>query len=210
VTRWATFDCYGTLIDWERGIRSALGRVFGNDAGFERYHELEREIQRAQPVLAYRDVMTEAMSRLGASNRDALVLAESLRSWEPFPEVRDALAEARRRGWKLAILSNSDPPQIEASKTKLGVPFEATIVAGQIASYKPAHRHWEEFWSRTGADRARHVHVGASIYHDAVPARELGLPFVWINRLGETSDVPTRELPDLARLPPTLDELLPP
>jgi 2-haloacid dehalogenase len=153
--------------------------------------------------------VTAAMSRLGAAEADARVLAESLPSWEPFPEVTAALEDARSRGWRLAILSNSDPPQIEASKAKLGVPFDETVVAGQIASYKPAHRHWEEFWSRTGADRSRHVHVGASLFHDAAPARELGLPFVWINRLDETSDLPTHELPDLSRLGEVLDELVP-
>jgi 2-haloacid dehalogenase len=207
--RWATFDCYGTLIDWDAGTRAALRGVFGDDDAFDRYHELERAIQRDDPALQYRDVMTEAMRRLGASDDDAPALAESLPSWEPFPEVPPALAEARDRGWKLAILSNSDPAQIEASKAKLGVPFDETVVAGAIGSYKPAHRHWEEFWARTGADRSRHVHVGASLYHDAAPARELGLPFVWINRLGETSELPTRERPDLAGLAETLDELVP-
>jgi 2-haloacid dehalogenase len=209
-TRWATFDCYGTLIDWNAGIRGALRRVFGDDSSFERYHELEREIQRERPALAYREVMTEAMRRLGASDADAPALADSLPEWEPFPEVPASLGDLRERGWKLAILSNSDPPQIEASKAKLGVPFDETVVAGEIGSYKPAHRHWEEFWSRTGADHARHVHIGASLFHDAEPARELGLPFVWINRLGESSDVPTRELHDLSRLPETLDELVSP
>jgi len=207
-TRWATFDCYGTLIDWDAGIRGALTRVCGDDSSFERYHELEREIQRERPALAYREVMTEAIRRLGASDADAPALADSLPEWEPFPEVPASLGELRERGWKLAILSNSDPPQIEASKAKLGVPFDETVVAGEIRSYKPAHRHWEEFWSRTGADHARHVHVGASLFHDAEPARELGLPFVWINRLGESSEVPTRELHDLSRLPETLDELV--
>jgi 2-haloacid dehalogenase len=190
--RWATFDCYGTLIDWNGGIRRALARVFGEERADEllaRYHELEPELER-DGKLSYAEVMTAA-------------------SWEPFPEVTAALADARARGWKLAILSNSDPPQIEASKAKLGVPFDETVVAGQIASYKPAHRHWEEFWSRTGADRSGHVHVGASLFHDAVPARELGLPFVWINRLGESSDVPTRELTDLSRLGEVLDDLVP-
>jgi 2-haloacid dehalogenase len=182
--------------------------VFGDDSSFERYHELEREIQRERPALAYREVMTEAMRRLGASDADAPAFADSLPEWEPFPEVPASLGELRERGWKLAILSNSDPPQIEASKAKLGVPFDETVVAGEIRSYKPAHRHWEAFWSRTGADHARHVHVGASLFHDAEPARELGLPFVWINRLGESSEVPTRELHDLSRLPETLDELV--
>ena len=211
MTRWATFDCYGTLIDWNGGIRGTLARVFGDDRTdelIERYHELEPEIER-DGTLSYRDVMTEAMRRLGAPPGQETTLADSLPSWDPFAEVPVSLAELRERGWRLAILSNSDPPQIEASKAKLGVPFDETIVAGEIGSYKPAHRHWDEFRARTGADRARHVHVGASLFHDAAPARELGLPFVWINRLGETSDLPTRELPDLSRLPETLDELVP-
>jgi len=209
VTRWATFDCYGTLIDWDGGTRAALRDVFGDDAAFDRYHELEREIQREEPGLSYRGVATEAMRRLGASDADAPRLPDSLPSWRPFPEVPQSLDEVRAHGWKTAILSNSDPPQIEASKARIGVPFDETVVAGAIGSYKPAHRHWEEFWSRTGADRARHVHVGASIYHDAEPARELGLPFVWINRVGESSELPTRELRDLSGLAAVLDELVP-
>jgi len=208
--RWATFDCYGTLIDWNAGIRGALAGIFGEDRADDllaRYHELEPELEH-DGSRSYAEVMTEAMRRLGASEDDAASLAESLPSWDPFPEVRGVLAELRLREWWLAILSNSDPPQIEASKAKLGVPFDVTVVAGEIGSYKPAHRHWEEFYARSGAAPERHVHVGASVFHDAVPARELGIPFVWINRLGETSDVPVRELPDLTRLPATLDELV--
>jgi len=209
--RWATFDCYGTLIDWNAGIRGALAGIFGEDRADDllaRYHELEPELEH-DGSRSYAEVMTEAMRRLGAWEDDAASLAESLPSWDPFPEVRGVLAELRLREWWLAILSNSDPPQIEASKAKLGVPFDVTVVAGEIGSYKPAHRHWEEFYARSGAAPERHVHVGASVFHDAVPARELGIPFVWINRLGETSDVPVRELPDLTRLPATLDELVP-
>jgi 2-haloacid dehalogenase len=208
--RWATFDCYGTLIDWNAGIRGALADVFGEDGADDllaRYHELEPELEH-DGSRSYAEVMTEAMRRLGASEDDAVSLADSLPSWEPFPEVRAVLAELRVREWWLAILSNSDPPQIEASKAKLGVAIDVTVVAGEIGSYKPAHRHWEEFYARSGAAPDRHVHVGASVFHDAVPARELGIPFVWINRLAETSDVPVRELPDLTRLPATLDELV--
>jgi 2-haloacid dehalogenase len=210
--RWATFDCYGTLIDWDAGIRGALTRVFGDDALFARYHELERDLQRERPTAPYREVMTEAMIRLGASEEDAPALADSLPSWEPFPEVSDALADARDRGWRLAILSNSDPPQIEASKAKLSVPFDETVVAGDIGSYKPALRHWDEFRSRTDAARGRWVHIGASLFHDIAPARELGLPSVWINRLGEQARAgirPSRELPSLTGLADTLDELVP-
>jgi 2-haloacid dehalogenase len=209
--RWASFDCYGTLIDWNAGIRGALADVFGEhraDDLLMRYHGLEPELEH-DGARSYAEVMTEAMRRLGAPDERAPALAGSLPSWEPFPEVPAVLAQLRQRGWSLAILSNSDPPQIEASKAKLGVPFEMTVVAGEIGSYKPALRHWEEFRARSGAAPERHVHVGASLFHDAVPARELGIPFVWINRLGEASDVPVRELPDLTRLPATLDELVP-
>jgi 2-haloacid dehalogenase len=211
VTRWATFDCYGTLIDWNGGIRAALADVFGEervDELLERYHELEPELEE-DGSRSYREVLTEAMRRLGAPAGQETALADSLPSWEPFPEVPAALAEARTRGWKLAILSNSDPPQIEGSKAKLGVAFDETVVAGAIGSYKPALAHWHEFSARTGADPSRHVHVAASLFHDIAPANELGLPSVWINRLGETSDAPTRELPDLSPLGETLDELVP-
>ena len=212
MTRWATFDCYGTLIDWNGGIRAELARVFGEDRADEqlhRYHELEPELER-DGTLTYREVMTEAMRRLGAPAGEEAGLADSLPRWQPFPEVTAALEEARSRGWKLAILSNSDLDLIEASKRLLGVPFDETVVAGDIGSYKPAHRHWQEFSARTGADPSRHVHVAASLFHDVVPATALGLPTVWINRLGEQADPePTRELSDLVSLPDVLDELRP-
>jgi 2-haloacid dehalogenase len=93
---------------------------------------------------------------------------------------------------------------------QIGVPFDEVVVAQEIGSYKPAHRHWEEFFARTRAPREGHVHVAASLFHDVVPATELGLVTVWINRLGEQAPVqPTRELPDLLQLPETLDELVP-
>ena len=145
---------------------------------------------------------------LPEGERDAF--ARALLRWEPFAEVPDALAEARGRGWSLAILSNTDRDLIEASMGRIGVPFELAIVASEIGSYKPGHHHWEEFFSRTGANRDRHVHVAASLFHDIAPARDLGLRSIWINRLDERADPePTRELPDLARLPETLDELVP-
>jgi 2-haloacid dehalogenase len=211
MTRWATFDCYGTLIDWNGGIRAELARVFGGERADEqlhRYHELEPELE-ADGSLSYREVMTEAMRRLGAPAGEESGLAESLPRWQPFPEVRAALTEARDHGWKLAILSNTDPDYIAASKELLGVPFDETIVASEIGSYKPALRHWQEFASRTGADPATHIHVAASLFHDIAPANELGLQSVWINRLGETPGPrPTAELPDLAGLPETLDRLV--
>jgi 2-haloacid dehalogenase len=213
MARWATFDCYGTLIDWQAGIRGELARVFGEDradAQLAQYHELEPELQRTG-ILSYREVMTEAMRRLGAPAGEEEGLADSLPSWNPFPDVAPALEDLWRRGWQLAILSNSDRDLIAASKDRIGVPFDQTVVAQEIQSYKPAHRHWEEFYVRTGADPARHAHVAASLFHDIEPASALGLPTVWINRLGETAGrlKPTKELPDLSGLPDVLDELVP-
>jgi 2-haloacid dehalogenase len=211
--RWATFDCYGTLIDWNGGIRTELARVFGEeeaDAKLRRYHELEPELER-DGTRTYRAVMTEAMRELGAPDGAEHGLAESLPAWRAFPEVPGALDELRRRGWRLAILSNTDDDLIAASQVQIGVPFDEVVVAQEIGSYKPAHRHWEEFFARTRAPREGHVHVAASLFHDVAPANELELTSVWINRLGETSrdDArPTRELADLHALPETLDELV--
>jgi 2-haloacid dehalogenase len=209
--RWATFDCYGTLIDWNGGIRRELVRVFGEDKAderLERYHELEPALQ-VGGTRSYREVMTEAMRKLGAPDDEVAGLAEALRSWGPFPEVRAALEETRSRGWKLAILSNTDRDFIDASMERIGVPFELAIVASEIGSYKPGLAHWSRFFEETGAPRETHVHVAQSHFHDVVPASELGLRTVWINRYGEQREPPpTRELADLSRLPETLDELV--
>jgi 2-haloacid dehalogenase len=209
--RWATFDCYGTLIDWNGGLRRELARVFGDDEADERlarYHELEPGLQ-ADGQRSYREVMTDAMRALGAPGNEAAALAESLPSWEPFPDVRPALQAARARGWKLAALSNTDRDLIEASLTRIGVPFELAIVASEIGSYKPAHAHWSRFFDQTGASREQQVHVAQSYFHDIVPANDLGLRSIWINRNGERHEPPpTRELDDLSRLPDTLDELV--
>jgi 2-haloacid dehalogenase len=209
--RWATFDCYGTLIDWNAGIRRELARVFGEDradALLVRYHVLEAQLE-ANGKLSYRAVLTQAMRGLGAPPGEENVLAQSLPNWEPFPEVPAALQEARSRSWKLAILSNTDRDFIDASMQNLGVPFELAIAASEIGSYKPAHRHWERFFDQTQAPRESHVHVAASLFHDIAPANELGLRSVWINRLGELPEPrPSRELRDLDHLPDTLDELV--
>jgi len=216
--RWATFDCYGTLVDWNAGIGAELVRLLGGDrdAPLARYHEVEPRIQREHPDWSYRDVMAAVLAELASEAGVSLAdeehdaLGRSLPSWPVFDEVPAALAEAHERGWQLVALSNSDRDFIDASMRAIGVPFSGAIVASEIGSYKPAHGHWRAFYESTAADPNRHVHVAQSHFHDIVPANELGIPSVWINRLGERAEPrPTRELPDLHGLADVLDELRP-
>jgi 2-haloacid dehalogenase len=216
--RWATFDCYGTLIDWNGGILRELERLFGVQPAprlLERYHEFEPEVEQ-DGSLSYHAVLTETLIRVAEEEGlpipegESDALARSLPEWEPFPEVHGALAELRDRGWNLVILSNSDRDLITESMKRIGVPFDLAIVAGELGSYKPATAHWEHFFESTTADKDHHVHVAASLLHDIAPARKLGLKSVWINRLGEQPEPkPDRELSDLSELPDTLDELVP-
>jgi 2-haloacid dehalogenase len=213
VDRWATFDCYGTLIDWNAGIGRELERLFGAARGGEllhTYHELEPQIQREDPGRSYREVMAVALARLGAPADEEDALGRSLPRWEPFPEVPAALEAARAHGWRLAVLSNTDRDFLDASLDSIGVEFEQTIVASEIDSYKPAPAHWDEFFARSGAERDRHVHVAASLFHDIAPATALGLRAIWINRLGEEPEPqPDVELHTLAGLADSLDALVP-
>ena len=216
--RWATFDCYGTLVDWNTGIRRELERLLGVERADEllvRYHEIERELQVASPGASYREVLTLALERLANETGLSLPegetssLARSLPSWPVFEDVRSGLGEARERGWRLGILSNTDRDLIDASMVEIGIAFHPVVVAGEIGSYKPAKRHWEVFRQETGDD-CRHVHVAQSLFHDIVPASELGIPTIWINRQDEPEDSrPTVTLPGVATLADALDALVP-
>jgi 2-haloacid dehalogenase len=217
--RWATFDCYGTLVDWNAGIRAELGRLFGASAGerlLSRYHAIEPRIQDEHPGWSYRQVMAAVLAELASETGEAPpageedALGRSLPDWPAFAEVPRALAEARRRGWRLFALSNSDRDLIDASLRSIGVPFDGAIVASELGSYKPAPGHWAAFYETTGADKKRHVHVAQSHFHDIAPASELGIRSIWINRLGERCEpAPTRELPSLDGLADVLEELVP-
>ena len=215
--RWATFDCYGTLVDWNGGLWTEFATVWpdaNTDRLLELYHHVEPLIEE-DGDLTYDEVLVRALAAVGAIAGEAVpigrehALAESLPSWPTFPEVPGALSDLRGRGWKLAALSNTDPELLATSIEAIGVPFDIAITAREAGSYKPAPGHWERFFADTGATRARHVHVAASLFHDIAPASEMGMKAVWVNRLEEESDLPrAAELPDLTRLPDTLDELV--
>jgi 2-haloacid dehalogenase len=216
--RWATFDCYGTLIDWDRGIQRALERVWPDESAdrlFHRYHDVEPRAQAGRDV-PYRQVLRETLAAIAEAEEldlppgDEDALARALPSWRPFPEVTASLADLRERGWRIGILSNSDPDLLDSSLKTIGVEVDIRITAAEARAYKPAFAHWDTFFRTTMADRERHVHVAASLYHDVEPCAQLGLPCVWINRLDESSDLPRAgELFNLATLPGTLDALVP-
>jgi len=216
--RWATFDCYGTLVDWLGGVRATLERLWPDPDGdllLQSYMRIEPRVQEGRGI-PYAEVMAQTMAgvagELGLTvpEGEADALASSLPSWRVFPEVPASLTELHDAGWKLAILSNTDPGLLDASIAAVGVEIDERVVASDIGSYKPAFGHWEAFFRRTDAERVRHVHVAASLFHDIEPCAMLGLPAVWIDRLGEASMVPrSATLPDLSDLAATLDRLVP-
>lgn len=217
--RWATFDCYGTLIDWNRGVGDGLSELWPDvprERLVGRYHEIEPDVE-TDGRLTYREVLTTVARRIAREDGlplaelDADVLARTLARWPPFPEASATLQELRDRGWRLGILSNADPDLLASSIVQLGVQPDVAITASEIGSYKPAHGHWRAFRERTGARPDRHVHVAASLFHDIAPASELDISAVWINRLGERSGIPrAAELSDLSDLADTLEGLVGP
>jgi len=190
-----TFDCYGTLIDWERGIADAFAAAAHADgvrldraAVLGAYHELEPRIQ-AERYRSYREVLALAAravaERLGwslAPGRERF-LAESLPSWPPFPDTNAALRRLKDAGHQLIILSNVDDDLLAGTRKHLAVEFDAAITAQQVGSYKPAPGHFTAARARVG--NARWAHVAQSYFHDVQPARAIGVPSVWINRRAE-------------------------
>ena len=210
---WCTFDCYGTLIDWEGGITAALlpffDRPVDQDALAKEYIETEASVE-AGEYLRYRDILDRAgtalLRRHGIDRPSRL--AASLPEWTAFAEVPSSLRELQAAGRKIAILSNVDRDLIATSIPKLGIVPDLIVTAEDVGSYKPAAGHWSRFAELTGASTADTVHVGASQYHDMVPAAALGYRTVFIDRHGEPLlSTPTRVLRDLAPLARTIAEL---
>jgi 2-haloalkanoic acid dehalogenase type II len=189
-----TFDCYGTLIDWERGIASAFQREAGRsgaapDAGaiIAAYHADEPLVE-STSYLPYRDVLTETARRVAArlglpvEPGRAAFLAESLPQWQPFADTNQALGRLARQ-YRLGILSNVDDDLLAMTRRHFSVEFDIIVTAEQVGSYKPAHNHFLE--ARRRAGEARWLHAAQSYFHDVVPARALDIPVAWVNRKQE-------------------------
>jgi len=190
-----TFDCYGTLIDWEDGINTAFaaaaaidGRHLDRAQVLKVYAELEPRVE-AETYRHYRDVLTETAQRVAAhfgwplSHERAAFLADSLPRWPAFADTNQALERLVTAGYSLGILSNVDDDLLAGTRHHFTVTFDLTITAQQVGSYKPAHRHFTEARQRIGAKRW--LHAAQSYFHDVIPARSLGIPVAWINRQQE-------------------------
>ena len=188
-----TFDCYGTMIDWESGIFSALRPILAAHKKnipdlmlLELYSELEASAEKGE-FLRYRDVLQSVVrgfgQRLGFSPADTEVgsLPKSLATWQPFPDTVEALRKLKAR-YQLAVVSNVDDDLFASTAPKLGVAFDQVITAQQARCYKPCIRMFELAEERIGVSREHWLHVGQSIYHDVIPAQSLGIATVRVNR----------------------------
>ena len=192
-----SFDCYGTLIDWEAGISAVLvpwarrsGVELDRERLLEAYAAAEARAEHEHPTELYREILARSFRLLGeavggrVSDADAAALATSVPAWPAFEDSHDALAALGQR-FKLIILSNVDRVSFAGSEQRLGVEFTRVLTAEEIGSYKPSPRNFEALLAeaeRLGVGRGRLLHVAQSLFHDHVPAKQAGLPTVWINR----------------------------
>ncbi len=211
---WVSFDCYGTLVDWESGIATAFaaaaaaarrGRDLDRRELLAAYHEVEPAVQ-AERYRSYREVLSETACRVARrfawelSAEQAEFLPRSIGDWPPFPDTRPALGRLRTAGLRLGVLSNVDRDLLALTLRGL-VPFDLVVTAEDVRAYKPAAAHFVEA-RRVIGDRPW-LHAAQSLFHDVVPANRLGIPVVWINRTGERPRPearPDREFSTLAEL----------
>jgi 2-haloalkanoic acid dehalogenase type II len=212
--RVVTFDCYGTLIDWETGIWNAFREAASHDGVtldreklITAYHAIEPEVE-SEPFRPYRDVLAETARRVAArcgwtiSTDRAAFLPASVGAWPPFADTNAAL-ERLAGTRRLGILSNVDEDLLEQTRSGLSVEFDFWVTADRVESYKPDLAHFEAARPYVG-DPAGWLHVAQSLFHDVAPANCVNVPVVWVNRKGEErppdGPLPDREVPDLASL----------
>ncbi len=215
-----TFDCYGTLVDWETGILEALRPVLGargiarpEEELLERFARLETAIE-AGAFLRYREVLERVLAGFGrdlgfeTAAAERAAFAASVERWPPFPDTVPSLSALAGR-YRLAVVSNVDDDLFAGTARRLGVAFDVVVTAEQVGSYKPAPAHFHEALRRLALPREKVLHVAQSRYHDIAPARALGIHSVWVNRrsgregagaTAPSSARPDLEVPDLREL----------
>jgi len=187
-----SFDCYGTLIDWELGMKNALRELAEKkDISIDiekvpgKYIKIELEVEKER-YRKYSEILTISLKRflkeVELKPEEEKIFVNTLPKWPPFPETREVLRELKNRGYKLAILSNIDEDMIKKSIDLIGIEFDGVITAEQTRSYKPSHKHWERMLEIFKIPKEKILHVAASYVHDIIPAHELGIKTAWINR----------------------------
>lgn len=215
---WLSFDCYGTLVDWETGITDAVAAIFARHRVRKSREEIlalfadaEPKVQSSGEFLEYRRVLRDVMQIMAwevsirLRPEEAEALPDFLPQWPIFPEAPESLKQLQSR-YKLAIISNVDDELFQRSEEALGIKFSAVITSQQARSYKPDLNNFHEAQERMGIERDRWLHVGESLYHDIGPANRLGIDSVWVKRPDRgggtrpTDAVPSLTVPDLNAL----------
>ena len=215
---WLSFDCYGTLVDWETGISDAVATIFARHRVRKSRDEIlalfaasEPRVQSSGEFLDYRRVLRDVMQIMAwevsirMRPEEAEALPDSLPQWPIFPEAPESLKQLQSR-YKLAIISNVDDDLFTQSERALGIKFDAVITSQQARNYKPNLRSFELAQERMGVERDRWLHVGESLYHDIGPANRLGVDSAWVKRPDRgggtrpTDAVPSLTVPDLTAL----------
>ena len=215
--KWLTFDCYGTIADWNTGMGGPLQKIAGRDASrlLSAYHQAELELEAGPGWMPYREVLTAGLA--SAARHEGITLpaggeATFVRAWPDMPVFEDAapaLSALRDQGWRLAILTNCDDDLFAVTRTRLPVPFDMVVTAQQVGSYKPDLGHFRAFADKTGVSKADWVHVANSWVHDILPAARLGLRSVWVDRdrTGHPAKLAERRITAMRRLPETVADV---
>ena len=218
--KWLTFDCYGTVADWNTGMGRALTGLAGvseADAGrlLAAYHQAELEIEAGPGWRPYREVLTAGLARAAAREQVRLPRGGEeafVRAWPDMPVFGDAgaaLNALRERGWRLAFLTNCDEDLFATTRARLPAPFDLWVTAEEVRSYKPDLAHFRTFAEKTGATAANWIHVGCSWVHDMLPAARMGLRSVWVDRdlTGHPAKLADRRVTSMRRLPEAVSDV---
>ena len=195
---WVTFDCFGTLVDWQSGFAAILTPLFGDRTRevMRAYDRFERQLEIEGPHRLYRDVLATGLARaaedvgVSLSPSQARRLPEQWATMPLFGDVEAMLAGLRADGHRVAVLTNCDEDLFAGTQRNFQVPFDLVVTAERVLDYKPAPAHFRHFARRTGVGDGDWVHVANSWYHDITPARDLGIPHVWLDRDDTGEDAP--------------------
>jgi 2-haloacid dehalogenase len=215
--RWVTFDCYGTLVDWNTGFSTILRPVAGARTSdlLRAYHHHEPRVEAERPFRCYKEVLTISLSRAAAeigmhlTEEQTQLLPHQWSRLAPFDDAQQSLVHLRAAGYKLAVLTNCDEDLFAQTRRSFAIPFDEVVTAEKIRDYKPSPSHFRFFEQACSTNRNDWVHVGCSWFHDIEPARNLGIKHVWLDRdrISDRPPMGTMRVFSAAALPTAVSEL---